>query len=208
MNKKYCLLIAVCLLFILIPSAYAQVNVGLKEGDWVEYTATYTGNPPETYPETIRIEIQNIQDTTITLEIDRDLLNGTKDVRTHSFDLEDGAPDLIIIPANLNVGDEVNHAGVGSFTVEGTADYEFEGETRDLIYASVVGAEFKWDRTTGILIQADQSTDTFTQTWLAVDSNIEQTQASDLDPMLLYGIIIVVAIIIIIAVVLVLKRKK
>ena len=208
MNKKYCLLIAASLLFILILSANAQVNVGLKEGDWVEYTATYTGNPPETYPETIRIEIQNIQDTNITLEIDRDLLNGTKDVRTHSFDLEEGAPDLIIIPANLNVGDEVNHAGVGSITIEGEADYDFEGETRKLIYATVNEAEFKWDKITGVLVQADQTTDTFTQTWLAVDTNIDPIQTLDLDPMILYGIIIAVIIIIIIVAILAVKRKR
>lgn len=207
MNLKKSLILIVLILSLLILSVCAQVNVGLKEGDWVEYTATYTGNPPEAYPETIRIEIQNIQDTTITLELDRDLLNGTKDVRTHSFDLEDGAPDLIIISANLNVGDEVNHAGLGSITIEGEADYDFEGETRKLIHATVNEAEFKWDKITGVLVQADQTADTFTQTWLAVDTNIDLVQTADLDPMILYGIIIAVVIIIIIVGIL-LKRKK
>lgn len=207
MNLKKSLILIVLILSLLILSVCAQVNVGLKEGDWVEYTATYTGNPPEAYPETIRIEIQNIQDTTITLELDRDLLNGTKDVRTHSFDLEDGAPDLIIISANLNVGDEVNHAGLGSITIEGEADYDFEGETRKLIHATVNEAEFKWDKITGVLVQADQTADTFTQTWLAVDTNIDLVQTADLDPMILYGIIIAILIIIIIVGIL-LERKK
>jgi hypothetical protein len=59
-----------------------------------------------------------------------------------------------------------------------------------------------------IQIQVDQTTDPFTQTWLAVDTNIIQSQASELDPTLLYGIIIAIIIILAVIVLFVLKRKK
>jgi len=208
MKRKISLIIAAFFLFILVFSVSAQVSVGLKEGDWVEYTATYTGDPPDTYPETARIEVGAIQGTIITVEIGRSLLNGTQTSQAETFDLENGAPNLIIIPANLGEDDEVHHEDLGIFTLEGVTDYSFEGTTRDLVYAYVLNTEFSWDRSTGILIEAIQTTDTFTQTLLAVNTNIVQTQASDVDPMLIYGIVIAVIIIIAAVVLLVLKRKK
>lgn len=208
MNKKTNSLISALLLSFLIVSVYAQINVGLKEGDWVEYTATYTGNPPDTYPETARVEVQTIQGTIITVEIERDLLNGTQTSRTENFDLENGAPDLLIIPSNLGEDEEVYHEDIGNVTIERVEDYNFKGTTRELVYAYVLNTEFSWDRSTGILIEAIQTTDTFTQTLLAVNTNIVQTQASGLDPLLIYGIVIAVIIIIIVLALLALKRKK
>ena len=207
MKKAVCPLLIILYLSCIMISAFAQVNVGLKEGDWVEYTATYTGNPPDTYPETARVEVQTIQGTVITVEIERDLLNGTQTSKTETFDLENGAPDLLIIPSNLGEDDEVIHEDIGKVVIESVENYNFKGTTRELVYAYVLNTEFSWDRSTGILVEAIQTTDTFTQTLLAVDTNIVQTQASGLDPLLIYGIVIAVIIIIIVVVLLVLKRK-
>ena len=209
MNKKSYSLFITLLISFLVVSVFAQLSVGLKEGDWVEYTGIYTGNPPDSYSESARIEIKTIQETEITVEINALHLNGTQTSRTETFDLERGAPDLIIIPANLKPGDEIYHKELGTFTVKGVSDYSFEGTIRELIYANIgAQAEFSWDRSTGILIEAEQTTDTFTQTLLAVDTNIVQTQTLDLDHMLIYGIVIAAIIIIIAIVLLVLKRKK
>ena len=90
-------------------------------------------------------------------------------------------------------------------------DYRFDGTTRDLVYAYVLNTEFGGiARSAGILVEAIQTTDTFTQTLSAVNTNIVQTQASDVDPLLIYGIVIAAIIIIIIMVVvlLILRRKK
>ena len=208
MNKKTNALFITLILTWLLCPVLAQVSVGLKEGDWIEYEITYTGTPPETYPETARFEVQTIQGTNITLEIKTDSLDGTKNTNTVSFDLEEGAPDFIIIPSNLNAFDEVYHAEVGSIEILGIEEYSFEGETRELVYGNVADLDYNWDRTTGILIQLDQITDTYTQTWLAINTNIVQTQASDLDPMLVYGLIIAIIIILVIILLFVLKRKK
>ena len=209
MKGKISLTMAALLLSISVFSVFAPVSVGVKEGDWVEYTAAYTGNPPDTYPETARIEVETIQGTTITVEIERSLLNGTPTSHSETFDLENGAPNLIIIPANLGEDDEVHHEDLGTFALEGVEDYRFKGTTRDLVYAYVLNTEFSWDRRTGILVEAIQTTDTFTQTLSAVNTNIVQPQASDVDPLLIYGIIIAAIIIIIVVVVLlVLRRKK
>ena len=210
MKKFHSLLIGFILLMIIfsITNVFAQVSVGLKEGDWVEYTSTYTGNPPDSYPLDSRMEIKTIQGTQITVEINNILLNGTQTSRTETFDLETGAPDFIIIPANLGPGDEIYNEELGTHTIERIENYDFEGTTRELVFANVLGVKFKWDRNTGIAIEIIQTTDTFTQTLRGVNTNIVQAQALDIDPMLIYGIVIVVIIIIIVVAVLVLNRKK
>jgi hypothetical protein len=208
MNKKVCLIISALLLSFLVVSTFAQVTVGIKEGNWIEYEITYTGTPPDWYPENARFEVLTIQGKNITLEIKTKALDGTENTSNHTFRLEDGAPDFIIIPANLNTNDQVNHKEVGSIEILGIEQYTFEGKTRELVYGSYGDLDYNWDRITGIVIQIDQITETFTQSWLAVNTNIVQTQAIDLDPMLLYGIIIAVVIFIIIVVILVLRRKK
>jgi len=206
MKFKKSLLFCGLILSLLISSVSAQVTVGFDEGDWVEYTTTYTGNPPDSYPVDSRMEIITIQGTQITVEINNILLNGTKTSRTETFDLETGTPDFIIIPANLEPGDEIYNEEFGTHTIERIDNYDFKGTTRELVYANVLGVDFKWDRNTGIVIEFIQTTDSFTRTLRGVDTNIVQAQA--LDSILLYGIIIAVVIIIIGVVVLVLRRKK
>ncbi|KON33895.1 MAG: hypothetical protein AC479_02965 [miscellaneous Crenarchaeota group-6 archaeon AD8-1] len=208
MNKRVYLIISALLLSSLIVSTFAQVTVGLKEADWIEYEITYTGTPPDWYPENARFEVLTIQGTRITLELKTKALDGTENTNNVTFSLEDGAPDFIIIPANLNIGDEVYHKEVGSIKILGIEEYTYEGDTRELVYGSFVDLDYNWDRKTGIVIQIDQTTDTYTQSWLAVNTNIVQTQALDLDPMILYGTIIAVVGIILIIVAGILKRKK
>ena len=208
MNKKLSLLIVTSLVSIFAFSVFAQVSVGLKKGDWVAYEVTYTGEHPEGYPHHLRIEILTIQGTSITLEIERELCEGPQEPITTTFDLENGAPDLLLIPANLGAGDEIYHEDEGNFALEGVADYSFRGETRELVYANVAQVEFRWDRATGVLVQADQTTDAFTQTVLAYDTNIVENQIFSLDPILLYAIIIAIVCILVVVALLVFKRKK
>jgi hypothetical protein len=213
MSKKFCTLFITLLISSLVVSVYAQISVGLKEGDWVRYEVTYTGSPPEDFPTDTRIEMLEIDGTAITVKIENDRLNGTHTSATATFDLEDGAPDLIIIPANLAVGDQVfNKEWNITFEIEGVADYDFGDITRELVFANIVvdeiPLEYSWDRETGIFVQIDQTTDTYTQKYLAYDTNIVGNVNTDLDSLLIYGIIIAVIVIIIVVAVLVIKRKK
>jgi hypothetical protein len=190
----------------------AQISVGLKEGDWVRYEVTYTGSPPEGYPANTRIEVLEIEDTTVTIKIENDRLNGTHTSNTATFDLENGAPDLIIIPANLAVGDQVvNIEWDITFPIDGVEEYDFKDVTREMVFSNIaidnVILEYSWDRETGIFIQIDQTGDTFTQKYLAYDTNIVGDVNSDPDSLLIYGIIIAIVVIIPIALI-IFKRKK
>ena len=206
--KKLCLLIAFCCFVAVSSSVFAQANVGLKQGDWIEYDVTYTGSPPESHPEKVRIDVQAITGTNITVEIGRDLLNGTQDSKTVTFDLEIGAPDLIVIPANLSAGDYVYHSDIGNFTLEGVEDYNYAGVTRERVYANVVRTEFSWDRLTGIVVKAYHPTDTFTETLQAVNTNIVPNQSSATDQILLYAMLVTVAIIIALVVLFAFRIRK
>ena len=208
MNKKTHSLFIVLLFSFLIVSVFAQVSVGLKEGDWVEYTAIYTGDAPETYANSARIEVQAVQGTLITVEIITKLQNGIESSITDTFDLEIGAPDLLVIPANLSAGAEIHHEHYGTFTLEGVEDYSLKGETRELVYANVMQTEFSWDRVTGIMIESVETKETLTQTFRAVDTNMFQTHALDIEPTVLYGIIIAIVIILVVVIILVSRRKN
>ena len=105
MNRTSLLFLISILISILVVTVCAQISVGLSEGDWVEYQISYTGSPPDYYPESARLEVQSIQETTLTVSIKNDLLNGTQSTKSYTFNLENGAPDLILIPSNFDVED-------------------------------------------------------------------------------------------------------
>lgn len=208
MRKTLYLLIAFCCISVFCFSVIAQDSVGLNQGDWVEYEVTYTGSPPESHPVKLRIEVNSIVGTNVTVVIHRDLINGTQDSRTTTFDLGHGAPDFIIIWPNLAAGDEVFHKSVGKFTVDGVADYSFKGVTRERVYANVLDTDFSWDRSTGVVVEAYHRANTFTETLLAVNTNLVSNQTSNMDPMLLYAIVAVVIISIVVLTFIVFKRRK
>ena len=207
MNKKSLSFFIPLLISVLIVSVFAQVSVGLSEGDWVEYDVSYTGSPPDYYPASTRIEVESIQGTTFTISMRTERLNGTQSTQSYTFNLETGAPELMIIPSNLDVGDEVSHEDVGSFLIEEISEYDYKGETRELVYAYVSEVDLSWDRATGVLIEAEQQEDSWTQTFLAANTNLVQSQSSGLDSTLLYGIIIAVVVILVIVIVIILKKK-
>ena len=112
MNKKlFASLISLILVFGVLSSAavLAAVSVGVNEGDWIEYNCTYTVSPPDNYPKSVRIDVKSIEGTTITVDFFEEELDGKNGTITDSFDLESGAPSLLLIPANLDVGDEFDH---------------------------------------------------------------------------------------------------
>jgi len=208
MRKILYLLIAFCCVSVFCFSVIAQNSVGLNIGDWVEYEVTYTGSPPESHPEKLRIDVKSIVGTNVTVEIQRNLLNGTQDSRAETFDLDLGAPDFIIVWPNLAVGDEIFHKSVGKFTVEGVDEYSLKGFTIDTVYANVLNTDFNWDRSTGILVKAYHRASAFTETLQAVNTNLVSSQTSEMDPILLYSIVAAVILIMAVLALAIFKRMK
>ncbi len=210
MGKRvsHSLLCLITLFIISSATVLAEVSVGVKTGDWIEYNITYIGSPPDEYPEWIKIEITNIQGSSITANLTVQRLDGTKATNTGTFDLEIGVPDLLLIPAGLDIGDKFYHAGLGNITILGEEEYTYAGAKRTVVYSIVDQILLHWDRTTGILLQSDQSTDDFTQTMMPDKTNMWQAQIFGLEPIIFYALMIVVIIIVALVAFFLLRRSE
>jgi len=203
-------LLSLCLISLFVISSVAvlaEVSVGVKEGDWIEYDVSYTGSAPNEYPKWARIEITNIQGTSITADLTVERLDGTSDTNSGTFDLKTGVLDLLLIPADLDVGDDFYHKDFGNITIAGKEEHSYAGGKRTVIYATIDQTALHWDKTTGILLQSDQSADNFTQKFLAVKTNMWQAQIFGLKPTIFYVLIVAILAIIALVAVFLLKRR-
>lgn len=207
--KRFSALISIFLIIGLcsITSVLAQISVGVNEGDWIEYTISYAGSPPDYYPTWIKIEITNIQGTKITADLTGERLDGKSETNSGTYDLKTGVLDLLLIPAGLEVGNEFYHEDFGNITITGTEEYTYADAVRTVVFSTVEQASIHWDKATGILLQADQSTDTFTQKFEIDKTNIWQTQYFGLDSTIIYVLIGAIFVIIGIIIILLLKRR-
>ena len=214
MNPKH-LTVPITLLLIgavLSGTVLAAVSVGVKKGDWVKYGFEYTGSPDQQNPDWIKIDFNEIDGTSITAELTGQDLAGASDRMTSDFDLETGAPTLVLIPANLDEGDEFYHEDYGTITISAIEQCTYCGAKRTVLCAtfspsSNQEADIRWDRTTGILLQTDQNADDFTQKLLITDTNMWQPQILGID-MTLFYLLVIAAIVIVAVLGTVLFRKK
>ncbi len=198
MSKRFSLEL-LCLISLFVLSSVvvlAEISVGVKKGDWIEYNITYTGSPLDEYPKWVRIEIMNIQGANIAVKLTVELLNGTFETISPTYDLETGVPDLLIIPPNLDAEDEFHHEDFGNITIAGTNESTIAGAKRTVNYVTIGPIAYTWDKKTGIILQTVHSTDTFTQTMLAYKTNMWQSQIFGLEPTIVYAVIIGVIVIV------------
>lgn len=113
----------------------------------------------------------------------------------------------------MTVGDQVvNKEWDITFTIEGVEEYDFRGATREVVFANItvdsVFLEYNWDRETGIIIQIYQTADTFTQEYLACDTNIVGNAIPDPYSPLIYGIIIAVVVVLLLSAMIIFRRRE
>ncbi len=215
MNRKLGLLmtLVIILLGLLASSAIsAEISVGVEEGDWIEYGVTYTGTPPEDYPTRLKMEVLGVQGTNVTLDATIKYLNGTQKTESLTIDLGKGAPDLVIIPADLNTGDTFysGDEDVGDITISGVEERTYADARRTVVYASVLQIEFYWDKATGVALEATQSLADYTQNMKADDTNMWEAQPSGLpiDSTAFYVLIVAAIVIVLFVVLLAMRRRK
>ncbi len=85
--QKSALLAILFTFFILVASistVFANVSVGVKQGDWIQYNVHVTGNPPGDHNiQWASMNVTDVQGTAITLDIQTLFNNGTLLPRTH-----------------------------------------------------------------------------------------------------------------------------
>ena len=110
--KVLTVLALVCFFFasslILPVFAVNQPKVGVKKGDWIEYSITITGSPRLDLARNLssyRTEVLETSDTTVKVNKTSTSVNGTLTSSIWNFSFTEGrVPGWAFIPANLSVG--------------------------------------------------------------------------------------------------------
>jgi hypothetical protein len=161
MQHKLVFLAAILLLVgILASSCVMAFSVGVKSGDWIEYTVTSTGAPMQGHDvASARMEITAVENPNITVTITSTFTDGTNDTITSVLNLETGhLIDDFIIPANLNVGDSFPDQNYGNITITNTETHTYAGAQRTILSATIHNNTYYWDQATGVSVEGNTQT--------------------------------------------------
>jgi hypothetical protein len=185
MTKKFapcifCLAVLFSTVFVAFVSA--EIEVGLKPGDWMEYNVTISGEVPELHDVSwCRFDIIAVDVKHVYVDVTWRFVNGDEETESHTLKLETGQiGDCFIIPANLNEGDEFQ-SPEGNITISEVETQTCAGATRSVMSASTPETLFYWDRSTGILVEANSTYPDFSIFTKADKTNIWQPQIFGLD---------------------------
>jgi hypothetical protein len=223
MHKSAVLAIALTVLIVtaLLAVAFADVSVGVKKGDWIEYQVKVTGNPPPRYNVTwARIDVTGVQGEDISLYIQTRFANGSLLIENITVNLETSPGDSFIIPANLNPGDEFyNQYLGGNITITSVEQRTILGAERTVVSGATEQTTYYWDRQTGILVEATSSapigfntgfgiSEGFTVFTKTSETNIWQPQILGLDLRVFYALIVAVVVALAAIVAILVWRKR
>ena len=177
-----CLAVLVTAIFSAVASA--EIVVGVKEGDWIEYKVTYTGDVPAEHDVNgAKIEIVGVDEKKINITITSTYSDGREETTTATLNLETGQiGDSFIIPANLSVGDTFREQNEGNITISGVEKRTVADAKRSVVYANTSQTMFYWDKSTGFLVEATSTDTNFTITRKAENTNMWQPQTFLIDP--------------------------
>jgi hypothetical protein len=210
MFRKLVVALIVAALFLSLTSAvYADLSVGVKKGDWIEYAITTTGSPTAGHDITSsRMEVTDVQGTNITVFITSTFPNGTTETFNSILNLQTGhLIDDFIIPANLNVGDAFLDQTLGNITISSSEQHTYAGATRTVLSASTSKSTFVWDQATGVSVEATSQESDYTMHTIVKDTNMWQPPPG-LDVTVLALIVVVVVIVVVAVVMVVLRFRK
>jgi len=212
MNGKHVLIVVLLLVLVgVVPfTVLAEISVGVKQGDWIEYDVTYTGTPPSGHAVTWAImEIESVEGKKINVTFISLLSDGAKENVTENLNLETGQLiDYFIIPAGLKSGDTFFDKSVGNISISGVEVRTYAGATRTVLTGTTPNTIWYWDKSTGVLVEARSSYTEYTLTTVANKTGLWAPQIFGLDSFVFYALVIVAAAIIITIAIFVVRRKK
>jgi hypothetical protein len=211
MDRKFGLTITLLIIFVGIGIVLAEISVGVKKGDWIEYQAVFTGTPPAGHEVTrARTEVVNVQGKVISLNITTEFSDGTLLNETITLNLETGQlGDAFIIPANLNKGDAFLDKYQGNITISAVEERTYADATRTVVSAATAQSTYYWDKATGVLVEGISEFPDYTIHSIADKTNMWQPQIFGLEPTVFYALLILAATVIVAVIaLLVVHRKK
>ena len=192
--------------------AFAAYSVGVKKGDWIQYTVKIVGTPTEEYNVTGgRMEMTDVLGDSINMSVQTFYANGTVWDEPHVYvDLSTGTiGDGFFIPTNFNVGDTFYGRFQGTMTMTSVEQRMEAGAERTVVSAQANGTTYFWDRQTVIMVAAASNLTGYTMYTETSATNLWQPQILGLDVNEFYAIITSVAFVLaVLAAVLLWKTKK
>jgi len=137
--------------------AAGGVTVGVKVGDWIEYTVLTTGDAPQVQNvQWARMDIIGVQGSEIKVNVTTQGNDGAFYSQIMDLDPEEGQIGAwFIIPANLTVGDDFYDINLGrNVTIEGQEQKNYAGAVRTIINATTPERIKDWDKETGIFLKS------------------------------------------------------
>ena len=189
--------------------ASAEIVVGVKPGDWIEYNVDFTGDIIAQHDVTwARIEVLGVEGKTIDIKVTSIFSDGREETENLTLNLETGQlGDSFIIPANLDKGNTFSEHYEGTITISGVEEKSYMGANRKVVYATTSQTTFYWDQSTGFLVGATSDYTDFTMTTKAEKTNMWQTQIFGIDP-IVFIVPIIAVIVAVLAIFLMRKMKK
>lgn len=208
-RKLAILTIAIILSFSSISSVFADLSVGVKNGDWIEYAVTYTGSPNQGHDiNWARMEVTNVQGTIITVSINSRYPNGSIEIFNSTLNLQTGKLiDDFIIPANLKTNDTFLDQYLGNITINRVDQQIYAGATRTVLYASTNQNTYVWDQATGISVEATSHQPDYSMHTIVVGTNLWKP-SEGLKLSVLVPIAFGVAITLVLAGIIIVKYRK
>ena len=212
MHKSAVFAVALTLLVAaaLLAVASADISVGVKKGDWIEYQVTVTGNPPPRYNVTwASINVTSVQGENLGLYILTRFTNGSLPIENITVNLLTRPGDSFVIPSNLHPGDVFyNQFLGGNVTITSVVHRTVLGAERTLVSGSTNITTYYWDGQTGILVQATSTipvgvntgfgtSEGFTVHTKTSGTNIWQPQILGLNSDVFYALVAAVAAVVV-----------
>jgi hypothetical protein len=211
MNTKLGLTLVLVIVFLGASNVLAEISVGVKEGDWIEYPVEYTGTPPEDHDVIwARIEITDVQGPSVSVEITVEYADETRENITIILNLEAGQlGDDFIVPADLNSGNMIYDENVGNITISKVEERTCAGAVRTFTHATTSETSYYWDKATGVLVEGNSQFPEYTMNTIVDKTSIWQPQLFGLDPAVFYALVVgTVVVVIAVLAALVVRRRK
>jgi hypothetical protein len=213
MTKKFALCM-ICLV-VLVAGAHfsavasAEIVVGVKPGDWIEYNVTITGEVPEQHDVTwCKIEVTAVEGKNVYVNITSRYADGREETVSSTVKLDTGqVGEAFIIPANSKKGDTFS-SYEGTITISGVEEASCACATRSVVYASTSETMFYWDRSTGFLVEANSSSAEFTMFTKAEKTNLWQPQIFGLDQTVFIALVVLVMFVVLASALFMTRKMK
>ena len=195
---------------------YGEASVGVKKGDWIEYTITMTGPPLDPIRNLTWYRMDILEVDGAWFEVNKTALsvNGALSSSIWNFNLAEGqVQGWVIIPANLGTGDTFFDAAKSLYiTIEGEEQKTLLGANRTVTHASDPGKVYmEWDKATGVYVHSLDHTSNYTVIMNAFATNMWNSQNQGQSPTSSYLLVaasLMLALLILALVIFIARRRN